>query len=649
MKKSGLFFIHIVFFLVNIPAFSQDLGVIRITSPQSNCTLSATEFVTIVIKNYNSSPYVGNLSVSYKMNASPVVTENPSVAILAGDSTTYTFTTTANLSATGLYSFKAYTSATVDVNRGNDTLFNYVVNHYPPTAGGAVSSNNTVCSGNNNGTLTLTGQTGTVLSWDSSTDGGTNWNAIANTTITKNYLNIAATTMYRASVKSGNCSQVYSSPATVTVLPSPNGGTLSGITTVCEISNSGTVSLSGYSGTIIYWEYSTDGGNTWNIIPNTSTTQSYSNLGTTTMYRSVVQSGSCNSYSSIATITVTPATVGGMVSQGTTVCGGINNGTVTLSGQTGNIVRWEYSTDGGTTWVNISNTTTTQNYSNLTTTTMYRAVIQSGVCPQVNSTSDTIVVTPVSVGGVLNSSASVCTGSNSGNITLNNYVGAVQYWQSSTDGGVTWSTITNTTNSLSYLNLTSTTIYRTIVKSGICSSDTSSSAVITVDPLPVANAGNDTTISLGYSITLNGSGGISYSWVPAAGLSSTTSQHPVASPTVTTTYTLTVTDANGCSGTTTIKISILEDFNFTIMNLITPNGDGKNDVWYIGNIDEYPLCEVSIFTIYDKEIFKASPYKNDWDGTYNGTPLPDGTYYYVMKCPDSEKELKGFITLLRNK
>lgn len=649
MKQNNSFLFILFFLLLFVPVFSQDVGVTRISAPQSNCTLTATEFVSIVIKNYNTSPYVGNLSVAYKINASPVVTENPSLAILAGDSTTYTFTTTANLLATGLYTFKAYTAATVDVNRGNDTLFSYVVNHYPASAGGAVGSNNTVCSGNNSGTLSLTGHTGTVLSWDSSTDGGTNWSAIANNTINHNYTNIAASTMYRASVKSGNCSQVFSSPATITVLPSPNGGTLSGIATVCEISNSGTVSLSGYSGTILYWEFSTDGGTTWNTIPNTSTTQSYNNLSVTTMYRSVVQSGSCNSFSSIATITVNPATVGGNVSPGTTVCGGTNNGTITLSGHIGNIVRWEYSTDGGTTWINISNSTTTQNYSNLTTTTMYRAVVQSGVCPQVNSSSDTIIVDPVSVGGALNGNSTVCTGSNSGTITLNNYVGAIQYWQSSTDGGVTWSTITNTTTSQNYLDLTSTTIYRTVVKSGICSSDTSSTAVITVTPLPVANAGNDTTISLGYSITLNGTGGTIYSWAPSSGLSNSNIQNPVASPTVTTTYTLTVTDANGCSGSSTIKITVLEDFNFTIMNLITPNGDGKNDVWYIGNIEEYPLCEVSIFTIYDKEIFNASPYKNDWDGSYNGTELPDGTYYYVMKCPDSDKELKGFITLLRNK
>jgi gliding motility-associated-like protein len=71
-------------------------------------------------------------------------------------------------------------------------------------------------------------------------------------------------------------------------------------------------------------------------------------------------------------------------------------------------------------------------------------------------------------------------------------------------------------------------------------------------------------------------------------------------------------------------------------------------VWYIGNIDQYPACEVTIFNIYDTQLYRASPYNNDWDGTFDGKKLPDGTYYYILRCPDMKKEIKGFITLLRN-
>uniref|UniRef100_UPI002608ADC2 hypothetical protein n=1 Tax=uncultured Tenacibaculum sp. TaxID=174713 RepID=UPI002608ADC2 len=79
-----------------------------------------------------------------------------------------------------------------------------------------------------------------------------------------------------------------------------------------------------------------------------------------------------------ATITVDPTSVGGSIAGSTNVCTGTNSTTLTLSGQTGNIIRWESSTDNFATDTDISNTTTTLTATNLTTTTQYRAIVQSG-------------------------------------------------------------------------------------------------------------------------------------------------------------------------------------------------------------------------------------------------------------------------------
>ena len=62
---------------------------------------------------------------------------------------------------------------------------------------------------------------------------------------------------------------------------------------------------------------------------------------------SIALSGGCGSVNATGTITVNPANVGGTVSGSAAVCSGTNSGTLTLSGQTGSVVRWEYSTDGG--------------------------------------------------------------------------------------------------------------------------------------------------------------------------------------------------------------------------------------------------------------------------------------------------------------
>jgi gliding motility-associated-like protein len=80
---------------------------------------------------------------------------------------------------------------------------------------------------------------------------------------------------------------------------------------------------------------------------------------------------------------------------------------------------------------------------------------------------------------------------------------------------------------------------------------------ITVNPLPVANAGNDTVKCGTTGIVLQGSGGVSYQWSPATGLSTTGISNPTANPDSSTTYVLRVTDANGCQDTDTVNVTAM--------------------------------------------------------------------------------------------
>ncbi|MEM9885469.1 MAG: HYR domain-containing protein [Bacteroidota bacterium] len=86
-----------------------------------------------------------------------------------------------------------------------------------------------------------------------------------------------------------------------------------------------------------------------------------------------------------------------------------------------------------------------------------------------------------------------------------------------------------------------------------------------------------------------------------------------------------------------------------VADFITPNGDSKNDRLIISCAEagEYPNNELIIFNKWGDEVFRASPYENDWDGTYNGEDLPDGTYYYVFIPEVGLDAQKGFITLFR--
>ena len=374
---------------------------------------------------------------------------------------------------------------TPNANGCDGTQRTFTITVYPQTLGGSVASDQEVCYGSS-GSVTLSGHNGNVVRWQSSANNGSSWTNITNTTTTQNFTNLTATTWYRAVVKNGTCTEVYSTHAVITVDPVSVGGTLAGSSTVCYGTNSTILTVSGYTGSIVKWQSSTNGGTSWSDIANTAATYTATNLTATTQYRAVVQSGVCSeANSSVATITVNPLSVGGTLSGSTTVCSGINSTLLTLSGHTGNVVRWQESTDGGLNWNNIASTSVNHTASNLTITTQYRVVVQSGVCSEATSSVATITVDPVSVGGSISGSTTVCTGTNSTLLTLSGHTGTILNWQFSINGGSNWTDIANTTTTYTATNLTTTTLYRAIVQSGICSQAASVPATITVDPASV--------------------------------------------------------------------------------------------------------------------------------------------------------------------
>ena len=84
-------------------------------------------------------------------------------------------------------------------------------------------------------------------------------------------------------------------------------------------------------------------------------------------------------------------------------------------------------------------------------------------------------------------------------------------------------------------------------------------------------------------------------------------------------------------------------------NLLTPNGDGKNDTWFIKNIDIFPNNTVTVFDHSGKIIYTKKGYNNEWDGNYNGQPLKEDTYYYVIDLGPGDKKIKGYITVLKRR
>lgn len=430
------------------------------------------------------------------------------------------------------------------------------------------------------------------------------------------------------------------------------GGVTSGAAIYCSNINSGFLSLTGHTGTILNWESSIDGGTTWINIGNTTSTQSYFNLSVSTCYRAIVQDGAFPAdTSTVSCITIYQPSNGGTITGGGTFCSASDSDSLMLSGIVGSVLYWQSSTDGGTSWTTISDTSTSLPYSGITVNTIYIAVVQNASCPVDTSNTASFVIVPASIGGIVSSDDTVCYSTNAGILNLSGNTGTVTSWIASTDGGSTWTTISGTGSSQSYSSLTQTTTYAVVVQNSICPSDTSTTATITVLIPFTVSAGMDTTISPGESVILTGTGTGIPLWSPSTGLDNSTIFTPTSTPAVTTTYVLSVTDPNGCINSDAVVITVISPtFNGIITTLFTPNGDGINDNWYIQNIESYPDSEVMVYNIHGQQVYNQTNYMNDWKGTYNGSPLPDGTYYYVLTFSKDESLIfKGSLDILKTK
>jgi gliding motility-associated-like protein len=93
---------------------------------------------------------------------------------------------------------------------------------------------------------------------------------------------------------------------------------------------------------------------------------------------------------------------------------------------------------------------------------------------------------------------------------------------------------------------------------------------------------------------------------------------------------------------------ITEGFSVLATNILSPNGDGKNDTWVIKDIERYPDNEVTVFDRSGRVVFQTKNYQNNWTGNFSGIPLAENTYYYTIKLKKGGKTglIRGFITIL---
>ena len=84
-----------------------------------------------------------------------------------------------------------------------------------------------------------------------------------------------------------------------------------------------------------------------------------------------------------------------------------------------------------------------------------------------------------------------------------------------------------------------------------------------------------------------------------------------------------------------------------VPNIITPNDDALNDAFEIPCLDFYPENNIKIFNRRGDIVYEKTAYANDWTGTYQGDPLPEGTYFYILQLDLNTMPIQGFFTLTR--
>ena len=433
-------------------------------------------------------------------------------------------------------------------------------------AGGAATftsqpSSTTVCAGTTASfSATAAGNPPITYQWQLSTDGGATWNNIVGATAATYSVTAGAGDngkQYRC-VATSSCGAGTSNAATLTITTLSQGGTLSSSSTnACSGPNSTTLTLAGSVGNIIQWESSIDGGTTWSVIANTTTSLTVTNLTQTTQYRVLVQSAGCTaSYSTVATITYVPTGVGPIVitsDAGTTLCAGDPALLTALSSSPGTV-----------------------------------SVSSGPISVAIPDASATGVSTPLTISGV--PATAVGTGASVNFNISHTWDGDLRLFLKAPNNQVLNLVNARGGSADNFVNTTISSTATTPIASGVAPftgtflPDGSLAALPPAGFTPTATtfaplystagqingvwsfgardgAGGDVGTITSWSLTidyttLTNNPSLTYVWSPAAGLNATNINPVAASPAVSTTYTVVATNGSGCTSTASIAMTV---------------------------------------------------------------------------------------------
>jgi gliding motility-associated-like protein len=481
------------------------------------------------------------------------------------------------------------------------------------SAGGPTLSNQTVttisCFGLNNGSISVTASGG---------DGNYTYTWTPALTNSPSVSGLSAGSYTLTVTDGSNCgtSETFtiSEPSELEITTSSQNST-------CELANgSATVSATGGTGTYTY---------SWN--PGNIQTATAPNLNAGTYTVVVTDQNGCSENGSVTITTTQAPTINLQTSQDVT-CFGDTDGSATVS-VTGGTPGYTYSwSPSGGTSASISNVA---------------AGVYTVTVNDANSCSSTLQVTigsPATLAVTVTSSDASCGDENgSANAFVNGGTAPYTYL---------WTPINQTGSSISNLATGSYSVQVTDVNGCQATGGTiisvSGSLVVEVDP-PFASISAGSNVQLTTTVNPTSSN-LAYTWTPTSGLSCTDCPNPIASPNSTTTYIVSVESVDGCVGSDTVTITVLEDCGEYFMpTIFSPNGDLNNDeLCVLGKC--ITSMSLKIYNRWGELVFESNNQNDCWDGTYKGAEANTGTYVYVLRLTFSngdEIEENGNVSLVR--
>ena len=324
-------------------------------------------------------------------------------------------------------------------------------------------------------------------------------------------------------------------------------------------------------------------------------------------------------------------------------CVGQNDGEIYIS-IIGGVSPYSYS------WINTDGTysnTSDQDINNLSPGNYVITIIDQNLC----SNNDTVIVdaqnTIIADAGV---DSNVCVGGCL-NIIGNGFGSSVLNYSWNIVDSTTVLSTDSLINNYCFNDTNDIQFVLSVTDQGCNDKDT---ITISVNPLPVVDAGVDVDDIYGANITLGGlpTGpiGSSFVWSPSTNFfdpNDSTISNPNVTVLANQTYSVTVTDLNGCQNTDDINVVLIPDISYS--SGFSPNNDGVNDTWSIDQIDQFPNCNVEIYNRWGTLLFKSVGYSEQWTGLFNEKPLPIGTYYFVIELNDPlfPDPVTGPVTIIR--